>query len=86
MAADFSVNVDGVDYATRDEAIAAVREAWDSWKQDNADPRARSTDPAEYLQFKSEVRPPDYEPTEAEREVFEANLASALERQAAAGD
>lgn len=84
--ADFMVTVDGASYDSRDAAMAAVRDAWDAWKLEHADPRATAGDVASYLRFKADSRPPGYEPTDEERESFEARLAEAdLKNETAVG-
>jgi hypothetical protein len=73
---EFTITVEGIAYTSRDEAIAAVRDAWDAWKSRGADPRIGSN-ASDYLRFKADTRPPGYEPTDAERESFAARLAEA---------
>jgi len=80
--ADFNITINGTAYDSFEAAIDAVRRARDEVKAANRDPRIDG-DKADYLAFKGDNRPDDAEfegPTpEVFREVFETNLAAALE-------
>lgn len=82
--ADFTITVNGTTYGHRDDAIAAVRAAWDGWKAANRDARLDG-DRADYLEFKAENRPSDdeFDGASAEEkalyaEIQAANLEAAL--------
>lgn len=82
--ADFEVTVNGVAYATRGEAIAAVDAAREEWKRANRDERIDG-DKADYLQWKAANRPDDdaWDGTTPEEkavyaEVHDVNLEAAL--------
>jgi len=83
--ADFEITINGNKYGSPGDAFEAVREAWGAFCAANADDRARG-DRADYLAWKAANRPTDDEWDGASdeekaltREVFEANLAAALE-------